>query len=146
MSKNARMLNGDVIINEGNLEITDGAVTLTRTPITIDEGSIGFGSVVLKTPGSTVTIDWSSGNCQSLAMGNATTTLTFTHPIIGNMVLMVTHDANPNHLVFPSVHYQGVTAASALDLTLAGGNTKITQFNIFYDGSLYFVSSIAFHA
>lgn len=124
--------------------ICSGATLLWgREKITVR--SAGFNSVPSNSSAASITIDWSIGNIQSFTV-DQNTTLVFTNPIIGSMLLNVTHHSGQVTLTMPSCYYAGITGLSAAVLTLPSGNTKKTQLSIFYDGTSYWINDTPFYA
>lgn len=84
--------------------------------------------------GSTKTIDFKTGRCQTLTL-TADCTLTFSNPVAGERYdLIVTQDSTPRAITWPaSVKWPGGSAP-----TLSSGSGKKDVISFLYDGTNYF--------
>lgn len=118
--------------------------SFSRLPRNIENSEYGnnynLGSLT-----GTVSINWQDSD---LFYGSLTgnTTLTFSNPRKTTIRLIVTHSASQFTLTFPTCYSIGTTGTSAKVYTLTGGNTKKSIYDIFYDGTNYYVSEGKFYA
>lgn len=96
----------------------------------------------------TYNIDWADSECQTLTLaGNIT--LTFTNPRKTVLRLIVKHaGAGSNYTVtFPSAFTLLTDGASARVYTCNGSaTTRFTSFDVYFDGTQYFIADSSYHA
>jgi len=125
-----------------NVKASDTAVnsygtikTVTTNIDTYDNGTI-YGDL---------TINWSKSDIQEYQQAT-NTTLSFIMAKATTMLLKIKHDASSYTVTFPDAYNAGVTGKTAKAYTLDAGATKVSLFNILYDGTDYYISQGKFYA
>jgi hypothetical protein len=131
-----------------------GGITLTAGTggTVIDEVQHAYYNLLSSCTRSTadLPIDWALSNLFVYTMETTDiTTVTMDHAKKGSILLKVIHIATPQTITFQGsagYYHVGQTGDGAKTYTLAAGATMITIFNIFYDGSKYFINENPYHA
>jgi len=125
----------DVIATNGNLGIgtTSPGEALQVNNTIINSSEVANGTC----SGGTTTINWNTGNKQTVTVSGASCTLAFTAPSgVGNFLLRIVQGATPGNPAWPNSTVIKWTGGSAPTLTGTTGAVDIVTF--YYNGSYYY--------
>lgn len=133
-------------------DATKGAAVWESLGSTIDSNTIvsargyGYSTIpVIDVSGSTVDINFNSGDIQILNMPENDVSGSFSNPRVGSFVLIVNHASGEHVIALPNAYFLGEAGPTVKSVILtAGGATPYvdkTVFSIIYDGTNYHISA-----
>jgi hypothetical protein len=135
--------------NGGLYDNNDKLLADSEDNIYFDKQNFGLNQTV--TSSASMTVDCSVSDIFNLTMPASAATIYFTNPSMGSITLVVTHNSSSRVLTFdttsgPQAYHINTTGAkTTLDYTLNAGATFKTIFQVFYDGTSYYIMSSPFY-